>query len=215
MKNTATSEGNAMRVGADEEKLRVHAIQHGSRVNGPGNRSVIHTQGCSLACPGCFNPSTHPLEGGTMRTVDSLMAEILQAQVDGLTLSGGEPTEQILPAIRLFKMAREHNLSTMMFSGRTLHEIQRMPSGQELLDTLDILVDGRYDLSKPAMEGCWGSSNQRIHLLSQRHHPQELKIHAVELVITPSGKVMVSGFPTWALLSALSEGLGPSSPEPV
>jgi len=39
--------------------LRLHAFLPRSRANGPGWRSVVWVQGCSLGCPGCFNPQTH------------------------------------------------------------------------------------------------------------------------------------------------------------
>ncbi|MCU0780030.1 MAG: radical SAM protein [Akkermansiaceae bacterium] len=43
--------------------LRLHAFLPRSRANGPGWRSVVWVQGCSLGCPGCFNPQTHDWEG--------------------------------------------------------------------------------------------------------------------------------------------------------
>ena len=42
--------------------LRLHAFLPRSRANGPGWRSVVWVQGCSLGCPGCFNPQTHDRE---------------------------------------------------------------------------------------------------------------------------------------------------------
>jgi anaerobic ribonucleoside-triphosphate reductase activating protein len=44
--------------------LRVHSVMEVSRVNGPGRRAVVWLQGCSLHCPGCWNPETHAKQGG-------------------------------------------------------------------------------------------------------------------------------------------------------
>ncbi|NJO00209.1 MAG: 4Fe-4S cluster-binding domain-containing protein, partial [Anaerolineales bacterium] len=42
----------------DHSLLRLHQFLPQSRVNGPGLRAVLWVQGCSLGCPGCFNPQT-------------------------------------------------------------------------------------------------------------------------------------------------------------
>lgn len=36
---------------------RLHAVVPRSTANGPGVRYVVWSQGCALACPGCFNPT--------------------------------------------------------------------------------------------------------------------------------------------------------------
>ncbi|MBI2299030.1 MAG: radical SAM protein [Armatimonadetes bacterium] len=58
-------------------ELRVHARLARSRANGPGCRAVIWVQGCTLGCLGCFNPQTHPGEGGVVERVDELVAWLL------------------------------------------------------------------------------------------------------------------------------------------
>jgi pyruvate-formate lyase-activating enzyme len=45
-------------------KIRVRAFEPASRANGPGLRAVVWFQGCTRACPGCFNPATHDPRGG-------------------------------------------------------------------------------------------------------------------------------------------------------
>ncbi|MBZ0237815.1 MAG: radical SAM protein, partial [Deltaproteobacteria bacterium] len=71
---------------------RVHAREPRSRANGPGTRFVIWMQGCSLGCPGCFNPTTHAPAGGELVDTAALLAEVAATRgLDGLTLSGGEP----------------------------------------------------------------------------------------------------------------------------
>ena len=43
-------------------RIRLHAFEPASRANGPGPRAAVWFQGCTLGCPGCFNPDTHPHE---------------------------------------------------------------------------------------------------------------------------------------------------------
>src|SRR3712207_8499495 len=45
-------------------------------------------QGCSLRCPGCFNPHLWTARGGTLRGADELVEEADGAGVEGITLLG-------------------------------------------------------------------------------------------------------------------------------
>ena len=44
-----------------------------SKVNGPGNRFVLWTQGCSKGCSECFNPETWNTRPVSLYTVQSLI----------------------------------------------------------------------------------------------------------------------------------------------
>lgn len=71
---------------------RVHAIEPRSRANGPGARFVIWLQGCTLGCPGCFNPTTHTESGGQLRPVAELLAELASAARGGESIEPRDPT---------------------------------------------------------------------------------------------------------------------------
>lgn len=190
-------------------QLRIHAVFHGSTVNGPGIRSVVHTQGCTLDCPGCFNPRSHPPTLGLSRSVDAVFAEIMDHTPDGVTISGGEPTEQLAPVTALLNKAHAHGLSTLVFSGRTLDEIRQLEQGAEFLTFVDVLVDGRFDPSQVDLQGWTGSRNQCIHFLSARHRAEEFGVKAVEFKILPTGNVQMSGYPARGLMKGLFKHLGP------
>ena len=75
-----------------ERLLRVAGIVEESIVDGPGYRFTIFTQGCPHDCPGCHNPQTHPIDGGTEVSVRTLYDRILRNPLlRGVTFSGGEP----------------------------------------------------------------------------------------------------------------------------
>lgn len=168
---------------------RVHAIEPRSRANGPGARFVVWLQGCTLGCPGCFNPSTHPA-GGREVEVESLDF----GDADGLSLSGGEPMQQPAAALALLDHARARGLSTLMFSGYTLDELRALPLGPEVLARLDVLIDGRYVSTERLATGLRGSANQRIHLLTPRHTLAEVEATPVaEIRIAASGEVVLTG----------------------
>ena len=170
----------------------VHAVEPRSRANGPGTRFVVWLQGCTLGCPGCFNPTTHP-SGGDPIEVDALLARI-PAGVDGLSLSGGEPMQQPEAAVALLTGARARGLSTLMFSGYTIDEIRALPHGDAVLAALDVLVDGRYVASERLATGLRGSANQRIHLLTARHTRAEVEATPVaEIRIDRDGSAILTG----------------------
>jgi anaerobic ribonucleoside-triphosphate reductase activating protein len=168
---------------------RIHAIEPKSRANGPGVRFVVWLQGCTLGCPGCFNPATHA-PGGREIEIESLDF----GDAEGLSLSGGEPMQQPAAALALLDHARAHDLSTLMFSGYTEGEIRALPLGPDVLARLDVLIDGRYVASERLATGLRGSANQHIHLLTSRHTLAEVEATPVaEIRIASTGEVVLTG----------------------
>jgi anaerobic ribonucleoside-triphosphate reductase activating protein len=177
--------------------LRVHNFLPFSHANGPGLRAIIWVQGCSLRCPGCFNPETHPFEGGEMVTVSDLFDRIvaLGDAIEGITVSGGEPLQQWRPLLALLRRVRqETTLSILLFTGYTWAEIQQMPDARALLACADVLIAGRYDPSQHLARGLRGSANQTVHLLTDRYTTDDLEsVPPAEVIITAKGEVAVSG----------------------
>jgi len=177
--------------------LRLHAILPRSHANGPGERAVVWFQGCTLACPGCFNPATHAAGAGEATTVGAVLDRLaLNRPVDGLTISGGEPLAQpeALHALLAAFRART-GMNTLVFSGHTLREIERLPAGPAILPQIDLLVAGRF-VAKQRLVGqpLLGSANQRLHFLSGRIGAGDLaQIAATEIIIDGSGRIVASG----------------------
>ena len=172
---------------------RVHAIEPRSRANGPGSRFVGGLQGCTLGCPGCFNPGTHA-GGGREVAVGELASQMAAAGAEGLSLSGGEPLQQPEAAAALLDAARALGLSTLAFSGYTIDEIRGLPGGPDVLARLDVLVDGRYVAGERLATGLRGSANQRMHLLTSRYTLADVEATPVaEIRIGPAGDVVLTG----------------------
>lgn len=152
-------------------------------------------QGCTLGCPGCFNPTTHDAGGGREVAVAEIAAQLAAAtDIEGLSLSGGEPLQQPDAALALLDAARALGLSTLAFSGYSLDEIRGLPRGTDILARLDVLIDGRYVASERLASGLRGSANQRIQLLSSRYTRADVEATPVaEIRIGPSGDVILTG----------------------
>lgn len=150
------------------KKLRIAGIVDESITDGNGIRYVVFTQGCPHRCEGCHNPQTHDFYGGQDADVDQILKEIDSNPIlSGVTFSGGEPfcqAEQLCPLADAVKI-RGKNL--WIYSGYTYEELQRMAETDEyichLLNTADVLVDGRFILKERNLELPFrGSNNQRI-----------------------------------------------------
>lgn len=176
----------------------MHAFLAASHANGPGLRAVLWVQGCSLACPGCFNPRAHP-HGGQPVSVTELLARIAAAQarfgIEGITISGGEPLQQPHGLLALLDWVWEHtNLSTLVLTGYTWEEIASMRPSAELLARVDVLIAGRYDQRLRLAAGLRGSTNKTVHLLTDRYTLADLDaVPAAEVIIDPGGDVVLSG----------------------
>jgi len=184
--------------------LRVARVLDRTRVLGPGTRTVVWVQGCPLRCSGCLAPEALPLHGGTLLPVDTLADRIarLVPAIDGVTFSGGEPFAQApgLVALSDELHARCADISLMSFTGFTRRWIGARGSEaqRELLARLDVLVDGPYVVKRHAALRWRGSSNQRLHLLSDRHDLDELgpDVSAgLELEIRPDSSIGFVGVP--------------------
>ena len=79
---------------------RIHSVETGGTVDGPGVRYVVFTTGCPLRCAYCHNPDTQHLKSGSETTADAVVADIaryvtfLRRARGGVTISGGEPLTQ-------------------------------------------------------------------------------------------------------------------------
>jgi anaerobic ribonucleoside-triphosphate reductase activating protein len=156
--------------------------------------------------------------GGRATAVDDLLAHIRAADIEGITLLGGEPFEQARPLGRLAAEVQRLGLSVMTFTG---HDHEHLigpcaPDGSDaLLAHTDLLVDGRYLADQPDLVRPWvGSTNQRFHFLTERyrHLADELAElpDRVEVRVAPDGRVSVNG---WARIAQLDDLLaGVSAP---
>lgn len=185
---------------------RIHALLISSRANGPGLRNVVWFQGCSLGCPGCFNPETHPFAGGERLAIADLVERLLTGDPDGVTLSGGEPFQQPEALLGLVRGLRTRRpaLSLLAFSGYSIVKIRRLSTGQAILHHLDVLVAGPYVRELHLGRGLLGSVNQQIHLLSHRHRPEEIAtLPLMEVILHQDGTLTCTGIRS-PLLSAVA-----------
>lgn len=174
-----------------------------SRVNGPGERFVAWAQGCTLRCPGCWNPDTWSIRHRRIIAAEVLADEIRQTpSIEGVTFTGGEPFQQAAAFADVAEAVRMAGLSVMAFTGYELHELDA-PAQRRLLASCDIVVSGRYLKAERVQNDGWrGSSNQIIHFLSDRYRLEDQKRQEVcEFHLNDEGGLVLTGFPADGLLT--------------
>lgn len=192
-------------------RINIARYESISEVNGPGRRAVLWVQGCPKRCKGCWNPEF--LEFHSRQTVDAsvlveqIVNDAASYDLEGFTLSGGEPFAQAGPLAFLVKKLKDADLSAFAFSGYTLDEIRKLdPDGVRLLGLLDILVDGEYRQDLKCSLKWRSSTNQTIHFLTPRYRPEEFDLDrsAQEFEIhIDSNASRITGFPEPSLLTSL------------
>jgi anaerobic ribonucleoside-triphosphate reductase activating protein len=151
-----------------EKTVRLAGIIHESMVNGPGIRRVLFAQGCAHDCKGCFNPETHPFDGGELKDMDRLIEDIKSnPMLVGVTFSGGDPFEQSQEFAYLAKNIKKDGKNIWCYTGYTfeyiLGNLEKRCGWKDLLNNIDVLIDGKFIKNKQDNKLKFkGSSNQRI-----------------------------------------------------
>ncbi|GIP47738.1 Pyruvate formate-lyase 1-activating enzyme [compost metagenome] len=177
-------------------KIFVHEVSRASLVNGPGTRAVVWVQGCSIGCPGCFNPETHAAhsdsDGGS--DPEELGKSLGHLAVDGLTVSGGEPLEQPEAVAALIEAFRKVNPGTVLiFSGLSPKRIFASPEARQTILLTDAVLAGPY-VEGDRSSGIW--SGKQLILVTDRIYPEELTPEKrLEVSLQSSGQLRLSGYP--------------------
>ncbi len=136
-----------------------------SIVDGPGLRAVIWFQGCAHNCTGCHNPNTHKFNVGLKMKVKEICEFIDELEnQDGITLSGGDPFYQPEAMLEILKYIKSKKINVWVYTGFTFDKL--ILSGnlyEEILSYIDVLVDGKFDITRKSLNSKYrGSNNQEV-----------------------------------------------------
>ncbi len=144
--------------------------------DGPGVRVSIFVSGCTNRCKGCFNVQTWNFCYGqeyTEKTKNCILEAMDRPYIEGLTLLGGEPfeLENQKELVELLKEAKKRypDKNYWSYTG-FVYDRDLVPGGRrygphtdEMLDLLDVLVDGPFMWQKKNIQLKFrGSENQRL-----------------------------------------------------
>lgn len=163
---------------------------------GPGKRFAIWVQGCNRHCKGCIAPDTWDLDGGYEVSIEELAEEINANDIDGITISGGEPFLQQDALYELINKIRDKkDLGVIIYTGYKYQEI----ATSSLTSLADLIIDGEYDEKLNDNKSLRGSSNQNIVCLTDKYKNMITEYYGrtgrkIELIVS-DGVVKMIGIP--------------------
>ena len=153
--------------------MRYAGINWNDMTAGDGLCVTFYTQGCPRHCPGCHNPETWNFMGGKefpSTLLDEIVKKLNAQDIQrAFCIMGGEPLcQENLFLTRLLVMTvrtKSPKTPIYIWTGYTMEELELIgnPHLKEILNNIDILVDGPYieELRDITLK-MRGSSNQRI-----------------------------------------------------
>lgn len=139
-------------------------------VDGEGVRCSLYVSGCKFNCEGCYNLCAQNFNYGvpyTKTLENQIIEDISQPYCQGLSLLGGEPflnTAVCLSLVHRLRQQFQQTKDIWVWSGYTYEALLNGSADKKaLLQEIDILVDGKFELDKKDLTLQFrGSYNQRI-----------------------------------------------------
>jgi len=163
MAENYSEEGNSTK----SDGILISLIYYPVITLGPGKRLGIWTQGCSRHCAGCISKHTWEFDERkrvSWSRIESVLSENI-LKTSSLTISGGEPFDQIEELHRLLKLARQIGYTDiLLYTGYTIEELKEKYENkfEEITNLISVLIDGRF-VQGLDTDLIWkGSENQRM-----------------------------------------------------
>ena len=131
-----------------------------------GSHFTIYFSGCTHHCEGCFNQVAWDFNVGDIfnqRTMIQCIELAKKEYIKGISVLGGEPFQQDKILFYIKTMKEQVKKPIFVWSGYTFEQLIEMHDAKECLNYVDVLIDGKFDITKkdPSLI-LRGSSNQRI-----------------------------------------------------
>lgn len=137
--------------------------------NGPNVRTTLFVSGCTNNCKGCFNKDLQDFNYGTpwsKEIEEEFIGYVKNSNILGVNILGGEPMEQTKDndlVNLLNRIKNETNKPIWLWSGFLFEDIIKDNKKKEILELVDVLIDGRFILEMRDISLKYrGSSNQRV-----------------------------------------------------
>lgn len=147
---------------------------------GPGKRLVIWTAGCSKHCKDCSNEELWSEDKNKDIDVQEILrilkSSLENKEIDGITITGGEPFEQLGELKILLKQISTISNDILVYTGYTMEELQEKLSNEDMScikEYISVLIEGRYiNLLNDNTSPLRGSSNQNIIFINESMREQ-------------------------------------------
>lgn len=151
-----------------------HMVVDRNGLLGPTPRLVLWLHGCDRNCPGCIAIDWNTKAAAEMTLSVSTLLQMAgdYPSLEGVTISGGEPFRQSEPLSRLVAALHDCGLGIILYTGYTLAQLKALPPAnrvENILTSVDVLIDGAYVADMDDGLPFRGSANQIIHHFSNRY----------------------------------------------
>lgn len=160
------------------DNLKIFSVNWAAKTAGPspdGTRTELFLMGCRKAaegnpCKGCFNPDLWKDQATITYSPMDAAEQIERFSPNKyLTIVGGEPLDQPEPLAELCTLLKAKGFHILVFTHYTLDYLLfsgEFPRIQDLIDNIDIMIDGEYEETSRIYDvdaGCIiGSANQTV-----------------------------------------------------
>ena len=190
-----------------ELTINTHKFVESSMIYGPGKRWVLWTQGCTLACRGCWNTQTWAKHGGKEISISTLVESITcQEDIEGITILGGEPFQQLDGIAELIKSVKQLGLTVMLYTGYEKAEFNDLM--WQCFNSSDLVIAGRYRNDLRDVGLVWrGSTNQILESptgyydVTKFEESQEVEIH----IDHETNQVTLTGYPDLQIIEMINQ----------
>jgi anaerobic ribonucleoside-triphosphate reductase activating protein len=152
-------------------------------------------QGCNLGCAGCFNPETHDAHASIPPVATTEIASwVFKNNVDGLTVTGGEPLQQFEGVLELGHLVRATGKSVVVLTGFTSKQVFKRAARETLAEAFDVVIAGPYLSSHHSASSLRGSSNKEFLFLTDRYDLESFaNTPDAEVIIDSDGSITITG----------------------
>ncbi len=146
------------------EKAYIDLVCHPLSTLGPYTRVGIWFQGCDIGCHDCIATFTWKQTDEKLMTINDLVYKIKEYGVHRLTISGGEPFNQPDALYDLLVKSKKNFDDILVYSGYEYEYLQKNFSN--ILDLIDVLVDGPFINTLYTNKIYKGSKNQKMYIFN-------------------------------------------------
>ena len=150
-------------------KLNIASYLSAVTTLGPGKRFGLWVQGCPFSCKGCISPDYIPFRDNKLIEITDLSNIIINSDIDGITISGGEPFAQASQLAELLNIVlnKRPELNVLVFTGFSYSKLKNK-GAKAFLNHIDLLVTELFIEELNTSNGLRGSDNQEFHYLTNR-----------------------------------------------
>ena len=180
---------------------------------GPGRRAGIWVRGCSIHCPGCIAENLWSFDESRARNVVDVASEVEgffreDGNLNGVTVSGGEPFDQPEALIALLEKLRTKDIrDVLIYTGYDIAGIMR--GNPEISELAAAVIGSPFKLGEDTEDAWRGSSNQTLTVFDRRFSARYEKWRGTKKgpmqIAAFNGRVISIGIPRQADVPRMEE----------